>query len=115
MLLAEELALVAINPKSGRHPVGVRSELNACLAGLLVAELVLDDVIASGDKADRVQITGRAEPHGVTLAAATIVVIEKGPKIKVILSHMDRGLAARRAVGTSAACVNGLADAGVVA
>jgi len=32
MLLAEELALVTINPSSGRHGLGLRSEINACLA-----------------------------------------------------------------------------------
>jgi hypothetical protein len=42
MLLAEALALVAIDPGSGRHAIGNRASLNACLAGLLVAELVLD-------------------------------------------------------------------------
>ncbi|HZX54809.1 MAG TPA: GPP34 family phosphoprotein [Ilumatobacteraceae bacterium] len=114
MLLAEELALVAINPKSGRHAVGLRSQLNACLAGLLVAELLLDDVIALGDKPDRVHVTGRAQPHGATLAAATTVVIDKGPKLKAILSHMDRGLSAKIGLGTWDACVNGLADAGIV-
>ena len=51
MNLAEELALVAIDPSSGRHALGLRSELNACLAGLLVAELLLDGVVEIGDKA----------------------------------------------------------------
>ena len=43
MLLAEELALIAIDPESGRHALGTRDNLNACLAGLLVVELYLDD------------------------------------------------------------------------
>jgi len=114
MLLAEELALVAINPSSGRHGVGLRAEINACLAGLLVAELVLDDVIAPGEKGDRVAITGRAEPKGLALAAATTVVIDKGPKIKAILSGMDRGLSRKIGLGTWDATVAGLAEAGVV-
>jgi hypothetical protein len=42
VLPAEELALAAIHPESGRHALGVRSQPNACLAGLLVAELLLD-------------------------------------------------------------------------
>jgi len=115
MLLAEELALVAIHPKSGRHAIGVRSELNACLAGLLVAELLLDDVIAAGDKPDRVRITGTAEPRCVALAATTAVVIDKGPKLKAILSGMDKGLSRKIGLGTWETVVSGLADAGVLA
>ena len=114
MLLAEELALVTINPSSGRHGLGLRSEINACLAGLLVAELIIDDVIAPGDKADRVAVTGRAEPKGVALAAATTVVIDKGPKIKAILSGMDRGLSRKIGLGTWDTTVAGLAESGVV-
>jgi len=113
--LAEELALVAIDPSSGRHGLGLRSELNACLAGLLVAELTLDGVIAVGDKEDRVVLTGKVEPRSKLLAAATAVVIEKGPKTKSILSHMDRGLAQRLGLGTWDAVVSSLADEGVVA
>ena len=115
MLLAEELALVAINPKSGRHGTGVRAELNACLAGLLIVELLIDDVIATGDKPDRVHVTGRVQPQGVTLAAATTVVIDKGPKIKAIMSAMDRGLTRRIALGTWDAVVSGLVEAGALA
>ena len=39
LLLAEQLALVALDAESGRHALGTRTHLNACLAGLLVAEL----------------------------------------------------------------------------
>jgi len=112
--LAEDLALVAIDPSSGRHALGLRSELNACLAGLLVAELLLDGVIAVGDKEDRVVVTGRAEPKSKLLAAATAVVIEKGPKLKAILSHMDRGLTQRLGLGTWDAVVESLVDEGVL-
>ena len=115
MNLAEELALVAIDPSSGRHALGVRAELNACLAGLLVAELLLDGVVEIGNKEDRLVVTGRAEPKTKILAAATAVVIERGPKIKAILSHMDRGLSHLLGVGTWDAIVAGLADEGVVA
>lgn len=115
MNLAEELALVAIDPSSGRHGLGLRSELNACLAGLLIAELMLDGVVDIGDKRDRVVVTGNAEPGTKVLAAATAVVIESGPKIKAILSHMERGLSHRLGVGTWDAVVSGLVDAGVLA
>jgi hypothetical protein len=113
--LAEELALVAIDPSSGHHALGLRSELNACLAGLLVAELLLDGVVETGAKEDRLVVTGRAEPQTRILAAATAVVIDRGPKIKAILSHMDRGLSHLLGLGTWDAIVSGLADEGVVA
>lgn len=114
MHLAEELALVAIDPSSGRHALGLRSELNACLAGLLVAELLLDGVVEIGGKVDRVVVTGAAEPSTKILAAATAVVIERGPKIKAILSHMDRGLAQHLGTGTWDSVVSGLVEAGVL-
>ncbi len=115
MRLAEDLALVAIDPASGRHALGRRSALNACLAGLLVAELLLEDVIEPGRRANQVAVTGRSEPHATALAAATAVVIEKGPKLKAILSHMDRGLSRRIGLGTWDAMVDGLVDARVLA
>ena len=115
MHLAEELALVAIDPDSGRHALGLRSQLNACLAGLLVAELMLDGVIEPADKTDRVVATGKAVPTAPILAAATAVVIEAGPKLKGILSHMDRGLNQRLGAGTWDATVGGLVEAGVLA
>ena len=115
MNLAEELALVAIDPSSGRHALGMRSELNACLAGLLITELLLDGVVEIGDKGDRVVVTGKAEPKSPILAAATAVVIERGPKIKAILSHMDKGLSHLLGLGTWDAVVKSLADVGVLA
>ena len=115
MNLAEELAVVAVDPSSGRHPLGLRSELNACLAGLLLAELFLDGVVEIGDKVDRVVVTGTTQPTTDILAAATTVVIERGPKIKAILSHMDTGLSQRLGLGTWDAVVSGLVDAGVLA
>src|SRR5471032_1472746 len=115
MNLAEELALVAIDPSSGRHGLGLRSELNACLAGLLLAELLIDGVVEiGGDKADRMVVTGKAEPKTKLLAAATAVVIDKGPKIKAILSHMDKGLSRRFGLGTWDAIVSTLVDDGVL-
>ncbi len=54
MLLAEELALVALKPESGRHQIGTGDALNACLAGLLVADLLLYGSVGPGDKDDRI-------------------------------------------------------------
>ena len=115
MNLAEELAVVAIDPSSGHHALGLRSELNACLAGLLVADLLLDGVVEIGSKEDRLVVTGKAEPKTKILAAATAVVIDRGPKIKAILSHMDRGLARLLDLGTWDAVASSLVDEGVLA
>ena len=98
MLLAEELALVALDPGSGRHALGTRENLNACLAGLLVAELHLDDRDSSP-----------------ILDAASDVVDEAGPKHKSVLSAMSRSLAARLGLGTWDAVVHSLVDRGLVA
>ena len=97
MLLAEELALVAIDPGSGRHAFGTRDNLNACLAGLLVAELHLED-----------------RPRSPVLDAAKEVLDEAGPKPKAVLSAMSRGLERRLDTGTWDTIVGGLVAAGVV-
>jgi hypothetical protein len=98
VLLAEELALIALDPDSGRHALGTRENLNACLAGLLIAELQLDD-----------------RPESPLLSAAAEVVAEAGPKPKAVLSAMSRGLERHVGMGTWDAVVAGLVDAGVVA
>ncbi len=114
MLLAEELALVALNPASGRHAVGVRSQLNACLAGLLVAELLLEGRVEPGERDGVTVATGDAASGSSTLDAAAAVVAEKGPKIKAILSHMDRSLSRRLGAGTWDVVMSGLVREGVV-
>ena len=64
LLLAEELALLAIDPATGRHGSGDRDPLNAALAGLLVAELVIDPAetrarVLAAFRADRGERRGR--------------------------------------------------------
>jgi hypothetical protein len=98
MLLAEELALIAIDPGSGRHALGTRDKLNAYLAGLLVVELHLDDRLDSR-----------------LLAAAGEVLAEAGPKTKAVLSAMSRDVDRRLGMGTWDAVIAGLVDADVVA
>lgn len=115
MLLAEELALVALKPESGRHQIGTGDALNACLAGLLVAELLLEGWIGPGDRDDRlVVVPGRATPDSPALAAAMDVVAQKGPKMKGVLSHMSRGLEQRIGMSTQDAVFSCLAGAGIV-
>jgi hypothetical protein len=114
MLLAEELALAAIDPESGRHPVGARSHLNACLAALLVAELLLDGCAQPSPEGGVVVPDGVTAPATPALRAAAAVVQAKGPKLKAVLSHMDRGLEAELGTGTWDTAVAGLVAAGVV-
>jgi Golgi phosphoprotein 3 (GPP34) len=98
VLLAEELALIALDPDSGRHALGTRDNLNACLAGLLIADLQLDD-----------------RPESPLLSAAAEVFADVGPKPKAVLSAMSRGLDRRLGMGTWDAVIAGLVDAGAVA
>ena len=114
MLLAEELALVAIDPETGRHRLGVRSDLNACLAGLLVAELLLDGVAAPGPKQKMVVPSDAPLPDSPALRAAADVLATHGPKMKAILSHMDRGLTAQLGTGTWDTVIAGLERAGIL-
>ena len=115
MLLAEELALVALKPESGRLQIGTGDALNACLAGLLVAELLLYGSVGPGDKDDRiVAVPGREVPAPPALVAALEVVDEKGPKMKAVLTHMSRGIERRLGMSTQEAAFSGLARAGIV-
>lgn len=97
LLLAEELALVALDPKSGRHALGTGDALNACLAGLLVAELQLPD-----------------PPASPLLDAVAGVLADKGPKLAHVLSAMDRCLGKRVGAGTWESTVAALVDRGAV-
>lgn len=76
LLLAEELAVIAMRPRNGRSPLGTRYALNACLSGLLLAELRLPD----------------RPRESSTLQAAARVLEERGPKLRPTLSAMDRSL-----------------------
>jgi hypothetical protein len=91
VLLAEELALIATKPTTRRHALGTRSQLNACLAGLLIADLVLSGGAELDGARQEVRLTGTT-PHPDLLVAVAAVVADKGPKVKSVLSGMDRGL-----------------------
>ena len=91
MLIAEELALVAMNPLGKGPGLGMRRPLNACLAGLLLGDLVLEGVAALHPKDTIVMVPGASLDEGM-LTGAAYVVAGKGPKIKAVLSDMDRGL-----------------------
>ena len=83
LLLAEQLALLAVRP-GGRRPLGSRDVLNACLAGLLLAELQLPDHTHDSP----------------ALSAVAAIAQERGPRLRPILSALDRQLARRTGQGT---------------
>jgi Golgi phosphoprotein 3 (GPP34) len=99
MLLAAELALLAIDPASGRHALGARDELNACLAALLVGELVLDGNGGPGERRGTVVLTDVPPVDPVLVATAQVVAV-RGPKLKAVMSSMDRSLGKRLGTGT---------------
>lgn len=104
MLLAQELALVASGRETGRHAVGRRPNLNACLGGLFLADLILAGCAAVRCAAATITLTA-TPPDGALLAAVADVVLAKGPKIRSVLSGMDRGLAKQIGQGTWDAAV----------
>jgi hypothetical protein len=109
MLMAEELALVAMNPLRKGPGLGVRRPLNACLAGLLLGDLVLQGVAALHPK-DTIAMVPDASLDAGTLTGAASVVAGKGPKIKAVLSGMDRGLRNYAGQGTWDAVLAGLPE-----
>jgi hypothetical protein len=113
MLLAAELALLAVDPASGRHALGTRDRLNACLAGLLVAELVLDGHAVAGDR-DGTVLPVDPPPSDRVLAATLEVVTVRGPKLKAVMSSMDRSLGKRLGTGTWDSVVGTLVADGVL-
>jgi hypothetical protein len=90
-LLAEEFALLAMMPGKGRPGLGTRSSVNACLAGLLIADLALAGHATIDRRTDTVALSG-GPPDDDLLSAVATVVAGKGPKVKSVMSGMDRGL-----------------------
>jgi hypothetical protein len=109
MLMAEELALVAMNPARKGPGLGTRQPMNACLAGLLLGELVLQGLAALHPKDTMAMVPGASLEAG-TLAGAAYVLARTGPKIKAVLSDMDRGLRKYAGRGTWDAVVAGLPE-----
>jgi hypothetical protein len=117
MLLAEELALIAINPTTGRHATGDRRILNATLAGLLVAELHIEGLATFKGSGSRPGATATADPGPLVpppLSAAHAVLRQRGPKLKAVLRAMDRGLENQLGSGTWDTAVAGLVAAGKI-
>lgn len=109
MLMAEELALIAMNPRTRSPGLGTHQHLNACLAGLLLGDLVVRGAAELRPRDTIVLVPGASLGTG-TLAGAAQVVAEKGPKMKAILSGMDRGLHRHLGRGTWDAVLAGLSE-----
>jgi hypothetical protein len=88
----------------------MRSQLNACIAGLLVGELVLKGIAVSNKAPDGVILTREPPPTSAMLSTAARLVKFKGPKIGRILSHMDRGLHHHLGTGSWETALAGLVD-----
>ncbi|NLD76180.1 MAG: GPP34 family phosphoprotein [Acidimicrobiales bacterium] len=117
MLLAEELALIAINPSTGRHAGGDRRILNATMAGLLIAELHIEGRATfqgtrSRPGATATDVTGPQLSQ--TLAAAEATLAHRGPKLKKVLRAMDRDLERQLGTGTWDSAVAALVATGKV-
>ena len=110
MLLAEELALVAIDPDSGRHRTGTREQLDAYLAGLLLADLVLRGHAEVGARTGTLVLAGTSPEEPPLMAVTAEVVATKGPRIKAVLSAMSRALRQRTGSGTWDSATNGLVE-----
>src|SRR5260370_26627573 len=109
MLMAEELALIAMNPRKRSPGLGMHQHLSACLAGLLLGDLVVKGVAELRPRDTIVVVPGACFFAG-TLVGAAQVVAEKGPAIKAILSGMDRGLHKHLGRGTWDAVLAGLSE-----
>jgi hypothetical protein len=107
--MSEELALIAMNPRKRSPGIGMHQHLNACLAGLLVGELVVRGAAELGPQDTIVLVPGVSLGAG-TLAGAAQVVADKGPKIKSVLSGMDRGLHKHLGRNTWDAVLAGLSE-----
>jgi hypothetical protein len=114
VLLAEELALVALEPESGRHAVGTRGQLNSCLAALLIADLLHFGLAEPAVYDGVVAVSRRGTSCSSILDSAAHVVAETGPRITSILSRMDRGLAGLLGTGTWDSVMSGLVRDGAV-
>src|SRR5260370_41050986 len=111
MLMAEELALIAMNPRKRSPGLGMHQHLSACLAGLILGALVGKGVAELRPRDTIVLVPGASFFAG-TLVGAAQVVAEKGPAIKAILSGMDRGLHKHLGRGTWDAVLAGLSGGG---
>ncbi len=80
MLIAEELLLIAIDPRSGRIPIGSREYLTVGLAGALLAELALDHHLDRRDRDVRPSITSGAAPADPLLAQILSGLTDRGPQ-----------------------------------
>jgi len=87
----------------------MHQHLNACLAGLLLGDLVVKGAAELRPRGTIVLVPDVSLAAG-TLASAAQVVAEKGPTIRAILSGMDRGLRRQLGRGTWDTVLAGLSE-----
>jgi hypothetical protein len=107
VLIAEELLLVALDPRTGRPVNSSEQPLTPCLAGALVSELALEGAVELSGK--RFVVTGTLPPAGLLREAYDALASPKGRRAADQLRRLDKQLGK-----VWNRVVDGLAEVGVV-
>ena len=107
MKLAEQLALVVIDPDSGRPEVPTKDGLLRGLTEVLLGQLVLDGFLELGPGEELV-VTSHRRPDSTLLVSVLEVVQEHGPGAKPVVVRLIRGIGEHRSHGTWDAVVERL-------
>jgi hypothetical protein len=113
LLLAEEWALAVISAKFGGDRL-FHDRGNICVAGLLIAELIVDGFVRAGNRENTIVRVEGTAPRSASLASAAMVIDDYGPKITAVLSQMLRAFPRTPRRPWDAALM-GLVEAGVIA
>ena len=110
MLIAEQLLLIALDPRTGRIPLGTKSYLKVGLAGALLAELALDGHLELNAGRVRVTPTSVHPPADPLLAELLAgVPLDESMKPKVAVKRVERLVG-----GSWNRLIDRLADTGVL-
>ncbi len=107
MNLAEQLALVVIDPDSGRPEVPTKDGLLRGLTEVLLGQLVLDGFLELG-AGEELVVTSHRRPESTLLVSVIEVVQEHGPGAKPVIVRLIRGIGEHRSHGTWDAVVERL-------
>ncbi len=92
VLIAEELLLIALDPESGRVPMGAQDYVKVGLSGALLAELALSGSLAMSG--GRITVVAGDRP-GDPLLAATIDAVGSGlagRRAKAVVAKLDKSV-----------------------
>ncbi|MFN8040894.1 MAG: GPP34 family phosphoprotein [Acidimicrobiales bacterium] len=106
MNLAEQLALVVIDPDSGRPEVPTKDGLLRGLIELLLGQLVLDGHLEVAG--EELVVSKHTRPDTTLLVSVIEVVQEHGPGAKPVIVRLYRGIGQHRSHGTWDAVVERL-------